>query len=144
MKLRLLFVICIWLIPTSIFAADSYLCIADKSTGFYYNKDTKEWESTSFKTDDKFILKKAKEDSDVVTVEGAKVGDLIYHNFGSSFPFGYCTEIGGWENTYDCKIMGGGIAKFSANKMTFLKVYTYGYWRGTDTPYMEIGKCSPL
>ena len=38
--------------------ADAYLCVADKSTGFQFNKSTKTWESVNFDVgDSKYIVR---------------------------------------------------------------------------------------
>ena len=40
--------------------ADSYLCVADASTGFYFDKATKVWKQTSFNVSDrKFVVARA-------------------------------------------------------------------------------------
>ena len=43
----------------SSFAQTSYLCIADKSTGFSFNKTTGEWNPTVFKTTNKYLISKS-------------------------------------------------------------------------------------
>ena len=36
--------------------AEQYLCVAKASAGFSYNKQGGGWESTKFRTDDKFLI----------------------------------------------------------------------------------------
>ena len=131
-------------VATSGFAGDSYLCITDKASGFLYDKDTKEWKSAEFEPGEKYILKKSKKTIDVFTPD-AEVGDFLIYNLESSFSAGYCSKIASRGYIYDCKLWTG-IAKFNEKKMIFLKVYTPGYWDNStlNTPYMEIGKCSPF
>jgi len=40
----------------------NYLCIAEQSAGFYYNKSKKEWLATTFKTDGKYIIREGSEE----------------------------------------------------------------------------------
>lgn len=37
-------------------SSESYLCVADKATGFSYDETTKEWNQTSFKADKKYSI----------------------------------------------------------------------------------------
>lgn len=52
------------------FAADSYLCNADKVTDFKYNKSLDKWERTNFNVDDrKYIMTKSDEEGKVWIVK---------------------------------------------------------------------------
>ncbi len=54
---RSMLLVVVILAYTSSVEAQSYLCIADKATGFSFNKRKKDWEITRFDvSDDKYIL----------------------------------------------------------------------------------------
>jgi len=121
----------------------SYLCIADSAVGFIFNKSTKAWNRTFIQTDRKYIISKSESIYDVWEV----------NVIGDDFPFSGCKEDFNDDGNLFCE----GLSDFRFNKynLRFLKIYPIGYWNefrgvmknykeGNNTPYMEIGKCSPL
>lgn len=48
------------LVSAPAWAADTYLCITEKGAGLSYNKTTKEYQTTTFTTGKKYLLKKSK------------------------------------------------------------------------------------
>ena len=158
MKRLMLFVWCLCA-AGSAEAQSSFLCITDHATGFAFNKSSKQWSSVSFKAGDKYIVSK-------ITPETGKPFDSLkwyVRKFGEpalpqiGFPLSGCKEdfndVGnlfcdGWVRFY-----------LSKRNLRFFMVSHIGYWsdwpdeltgknkssvEGANTPYMEIGKCSPL
>jgi hypothetical protein len=120
-------------IPLCAYSQSSYLCIADATTGFRYDNNSKEWVKTSFKTaDEKYILKKNQEGWEWLEF-GSKTGMQ-------------CGEINeyGWLH---CTLWVGSL-KFNKNNLRYLRTYDAGYVDGKNnndnTPVISIGKCSPL
>ena len=118
--------------------ADSYLCVADKATGFKLDKTTKIWRSTNFDvSDNKYIVAKSKFEAfnwDVTTV-GEKFPDYLCEDRIIDQVF-HCNDIS--TNFY-----------FSTKTLRFMSVYVGDYVAllggdGDSTPLIEIGKCSPL
>jgi len=111
----------------------SYLCIPTKSTGFYYNKSSKEWTNTTFKVGDEKLLIKRKGSS----WEWSKFGENISHKMCKIQP-----EI----NQVNCFVTGD--LTLNLKTLRFIQTYSYGYISGLDvnddTPNITIGKCSPL
>lgn len=132
------------LIPITAFAAESYLCAADMATGFSFDKATKQWNATTFKPDKKYIVNKSlsKKATWEVKEVGTKYPLVGYKEDFSSEGYLYCN----------------GFLKFKMNNksLRFLSAYLMGYYEdytdqepgepeeGEDTPYIAIGKCSPL
>ena len=141
MKFHLLLLICICLIPTSATGADSYLCVPYMSTGFSFNRITKNWNYSEFKTQNKYIVKKIE--------KGDPLGALGYKwqivTMGDATPLIISTNDLDEEGRliFDYKFK-----HFNMNtkNMKFIYSYMYGYWtEGStrdDTPFLEIGKCS--
>lgn len=129
-------------------AQDAYLCIEDMATGFKYNEASKEWERTNFKSGDKYLLTRAKEDSVIKAKWELK-------RFGEDDSCGsYCEKDFNSLGNLWCR----GLYNFSMNKNTnrFLLAYLVGYYQdnnpasggrqkeGGDSPFIAIGKCSAL
>lgn len=120
---------------------DSYICVAESSVGFNFNKTSRQWERSNFKTRNKYIVRKSFqlnerwEVNKIGTSEGITCeGDFDENNF------------------IRCN---GSIAFFMNNtSLRFIVVHPWGYVinnatkdnskdEGSVTPYLEIGKCSP-
>lgn len=122
----------------------TYLCIADKATGFSYKEKYQKWDSANFNVSDvKYIITKSK--PLLISENNQKEVWAIKH-FGDESVFAYSKED---FSNKDIIIIRGGY-EFFINKISlrYLKIYNQGYWDGKDnndnTPHMEIGKCSPL
>ena len=139
-KSRLLGVVCLLLLPATqpAAAADQYLCITDKATGFYFEDG--EWNTANFKTGRKFLIRKPNKEELEVTI--ANIGrDFVVSEFGDKSTLLWCDE------DFYCV---GHVDDFLFDKKTlrFLYIYKGGYVSGIDnndnTPAMQIGTCSPL
>jgi hypothetical protein len=116
-------------------------------TGFAYRNG--EWWERSFKPDDKFIVRPAREfnqDSVVSIVLGIPKAKWGVVRLGEEEATASC------EHDFDAGdrlYCGGGFDVFRMNRKTlrFLHAYLLGYWDGTPgaetgTPAVAIGKCS--
>ena len=126
------------MISTSVFANESYLCIADKATGFSFNKQSKTYERRNFNVSKgKYILKNNNN-----TWEWTDFGrkySLCTGSFNASGIFG----CGDFESV-----------TFNKNNLRYVKTSIFGYLVGGDKnfnikdgendPYIEIGECSPM
>jgi hypothetical protein len=124
-------------------AEEKYLCVAERSTGFAYNEFSKSWESTNFKTDAKYMISKSSDKGDSFKV--TKIGD-DYQEFECQKGF----------NEYGYLLCEGvGEFRFNKKNKRFIKIYPIGYYnvlpeinkvtdKSSDTPFIEIGKCSPF
>jgi len=146
---RFLSLMLITVLPSIPVNAESYLCITEHSTGFKYNKNTKEWASVKFKTDSKYIVSRAPnnklyEDYKwVVQKHGTKSIPIWCEKDFSDNGFISCADI-------------IGMTEFEMNNesLRFHTFYSVGYVLtqkqidesadGGDTPNIEIGKCSRL
>jgi hypothetical protein len=134
----LAFIMAVFLIAPALSAAEErYLCAAEKSTGFKYSSNTKNWESVNFNVNqDKFVITNSKlKDSKLeITMIGEK--DPICHSRNGFNIYG---------NAYFKCI--GGEFKFDKKTGRYLRSNNFGYIHGDEdnsTPYIEIGKCSPF
>lgn len=137
--MKKILVLLLLIVSTNVFANESYLCIADKQTGFSFNKQSKTYESENFNVSkSKYILKNNNN-----TWEWTDFGlehSLCKGSFNASGIFG----------------CGGGIESvtFNKNNLRYVKTSIFGYLVGDDknfkfkdgenTPFIEIGKCSPM
>ena len=119
-------------------AADTYLCIPDKSTGFTFNKVTHQWGEARFGVDGKkYFLKNDKGNWQWTESGDSERSPVRCSNF-NNYDSMSCT--GFYEITFNRK------------SLRFQKIYADGYINnpdvigtdkeGTATPYMEIGTCS--
>ena len=129
------------LLPAVSYAEDntenvSYLCVAEKATGFSFNETTKDWDSTDFFVDDrKYVISKAKAEDYIwsVTKIGINIPTALCKYDFTSAGFIKCS---GYSSQF----------WFSRDRLKYLYTESMGYWSLPNdyTPYMEIGKCSPL
>ena len=144
-KILSTFILLICLVVASIsIAADSYLCVADKSVGFRYNEQSKKWVEAIFDvTDVKYIITTSEP-----LIDNEKISNRAWaiKNLGDEYPFAYSNE--NFSNNDSIIIKAGYEFFIDKKSLRYLKVYNQGYWSGKDnnkdTPYLEIGKCSPL
>jgi hypothetical protein len=113
-------------------AAANYICIADETVGFSYNKATNKWQSVN--------LYIGAEKYTLTTEDGKRV----WKKLGDPLPMRRCQET----DTYViCDIM---IMRVSLNKsnLRYQIIYDFGYVEGNDspddTPYIQIGRCSSM
>ena len=136
MRLSILIIGLVASFPT--FADDQqYLCIADNATGFYWDENTKKWQSTNFNVEGRKHL----------VERYSATGEYAVFPFGSNSPNSVCGD--GFNE--DGAIFCSGVEQFSMNNKTLryrliylLGGYVIGDDSGNNDEYMEIGKCSPL
>ena len=120
--------------------AEQYLCTCEHITGFSYDKVTRSWQVTIFNDEKKYVIAESKD----------KEGFYTLTKSGDSSPL--CTAESGFSKYgdlfFDCLISE---FRFSRETGRYLNVYPIGYWNSTkesdeisDTPYIEIGVCSPF
>lgn len=132
--------LCLFLL-SGVVSAEQWFCIADKSTGFFYSEETKVWERTTFNIDDsKYIIRKYDKHPDLWPYVVTRVGEGgVYH---------YCPKDFDWSGTLECYHF-----NFNKNTLRFINYNVDAYYgsqgeisdtASAATPYIEIGKCSPL
>lgn len=141
---KIAFIFGMLLLPTIAISDVSYLCVADRATGFGYEKSTG-WSNVSFTASSKYLVSKSTRKD--TTWEVKTVGQRV--------PFSLCENDFSENGALICK----GLPEIRMNRISgrFLSVYPIGYWsddmnvkgetrfrEGANTPFMEIGKCSPL
>jgi hypothetical protein len=127
--------------------AEDYLCIADMATGFRYNEGSKNWEESSFRLKNSKYLISGLEKGAAYNVKHLGGSDVMsrckddFNDIGSLF----C------KGTFDIK--------FNKINGRFVLTYTFGYFnvlpgiqsdsvsirksdQGSETPFLEIGKCT--
>ena len=120
---------------------DSYLCIPDMATGFKFANG--KWQQANFTVANrKYLLRHAKE-SDASWV---KEREWAWTEFGETVAWAGCDKP-----DFDYMKCGGVMQEIQINVRT---LRYQAYWLGTylagsedqmsDTPSIEIGKCSPL
>ena len=128
-----------FLLFTGVAVGEQYLCVPEHSTGFSYDNVQKEWKNTKFKTDHKYLI--SERDGTEYAFYVTRVGDPIALSF--------CESDFNESGFLSCS----GIGEFHFNKKNgrYLYSYSIGYYNvlsgkdeGADTPYLEIGKCSPF
>ena len=153
-------------------AADSYLCIPDMATGFRFNENSKKWEISKFKTDGKkYILSKSKyspfawevkemgENYPFIMCEDDfnTDGDLICSHlnefkmnnktlrFLNAYLVGYVYYSDFEPFKFELPEYAENLSKEQLEAYKELQKNYYDMSReGKNTPYIEIGKCSPL
>lgn len=122
--------------------ADQYLCISEKATGFEFNKETKSWNTANFNVQgQKYIISKSK--VEFIEYEVKK--------FAEKYTIAECMRDFTEKGFLDCD---GPIGTFKFNRENgrFLRINPWGYLgvspfstnEGDNSPFIEIGKCSPF
>lgn len=112
-----------------------YLCVADQATGFKKDKNSERWETTRFRVDDaKYLISPS--DREGAEYQVTPLGDDLAE--------AWCED--GFNDAGYLHCSGYSELKFNKGNGRYIYVYLLGYWPSgsTDTPYIEIGKCSPL
>jgi len=124
------------------YAEDIYFCFADKSTGFVYDKDLKEWVNSNYQGDHKYIVSK-------LNVKG-KIWEV--KKLGNDASVSICEDHFNESGILLCD----GICEFKMNKINRRYILTcdVGYYYSGEgmkysdeksaTPFIQIGKCSPI
>jgi hypothetical protein len=126
-------------------SAESYLCVADNSVGFTYDKSADTWNPNSIKTDSKYLVRESNDKDYVWQVR----------RLGSDLTIGQCDSDFNESGFLFCD---GLFYDFLMNKysLRYRIIHKVGYvegkkfWEkfglkeGDRTPYMEIGKCSTI
>jgi hypothetical protein len=128
------------------FADERYLCITDSSCGFSFNKSSGNWEHVFFKANSKYII--SKPEAGTLYERAA----FVVHRVGESVPCAVCMD-GFDEYGYLSCSDGGFLANRTNGRFIYASVFGYvnvlpevnGITDETsDTPWIEIGKCSPF
>jgi hypothetical protein len=117
----------------------SWICTPDMATGFHLKAGR--WEEASFKPSHKYVVSPSKPYSS----ERWELKEM-----GANTAMAGCKTASDSVAWLTCS----GIQEFRLNTRTlkFVSAYLQGYWtplegeiaRGRDTPFIEIGKCTPL
>jgi len=137
--------------------ADQWLCIADKSVGFYYDENTKSWIDTPFSVKkSKYIFRRQTEDDNPIgclMVIGDMTGRWGLFEFGELCSFISC-GLGQEFVSYGRIVCDNAqeTIHFSRETLRFTLSRASSYYesgiggRKTDseagTPHIEIGRCS--
>jgi hypothetical protein len=124
---------------------EGYICTADMATGFSSKGGT--WSSANFELNHKFIVSRTTQaEQSAMPVPDAKWSVLV---LGDRGPSNGCPEF----DTVGNLVCRGPFSEFRMSKdsLRFLYSYLAGYWdrppldsEAGDTPYIAIGKCSPM
>lgn len=121
--------------------SERWLCVAEHSTGFRFDKSDRSWQNSKFTVhNDKFIIHRPTSDTPIS--RGMK---WIVTRVGERMPNSFCAnDFAG--SLLTCSSMT--TFKFSKKTLRFSATYDFGFVEpsseGDDTPSMTIGKCSPI
>src|SRR5262245_60253138 len=127
-------------------SAESYLCVDEQMTGFWFNTTKKIWEQSKFSPDRKYLVKPNSDQS--------VKGKWIVSEFGQTAPYAWSESDFSSIGVIRLK---GDSGEFAMNRknLRFVRTYIGGYWtdaipglKGVEweesTPVISIGKCSVL
>src|SRR5688572_25953246 len=104
--------------------SESYLCVADQSTGFKFHKPAKQWRQTQFNTDEKFIIRRP--NADDKRLYGANPPKWVVVRVGSKHPAAVCNEEFSEVGALLCQ--GFEDFRFNRKNLRYISTYTVGYW----------------
>jgi len=126
-------------------AQNSYVCVAERATGFALDKKTNQWSVTAFKAGTRYVFSRSTypQYKWEVRVDGGKD------------PVSWCAEDFNGAGNLICRGLQN--MNLSRKSMRFISTYVMGYWNdvlddpspanpareGMHAPRMEIGKCRP-
>ena len=118
--------------------SSEWLCVPFKSTGYKWANET--WQSVDFNTPHTFLVAEVP----AYPWLGGEVG-IHVTKVGDANPNYRCPAFQG--DQIACGGLGMGFV-FNRESLRYQELYGFGYIDGSDapgnTPYLEIGKCSPL
>ena len=109
-----------------------------------YSEATKQWQPTTFNsTDTKHLFRRAKDGEKFATIEYK----WAFFPLGSLVPITWCKSDFSESGTIFCPAVV--TLHFNRNNLRYQLVHPVGYVapegrEGSATPYIEIGKCSPV
>ena len=135
-----------------------YACLAEQSAGFQYDENENKWVATIFRTEEKYIIRGAKQEDfkDMVDIfpglKDFKNANYIVQEFGSEMVSYYC--LGPYlTGNFFCKGYFGSF-RFNKQSLRFQASYDTGYVLprsklGTkaereNSPALSIGTCTPF
>lgn len=124
-------------------APQPWLCVPDQAVGFAFEPSSKSWAQRRFRvSDDKYLIR----GSERTNAFGGKARWEI-SKFGNQEPLFLCYTDPSFP-LLDCSQYNNTFI-LNKNTMRFQYYFSGSYLRGfdkadEDTPYIEIGKCSPL
>jgi hypothetical protein len=131
--------------------ADSYLCVADKASGFQFTKPN--WEASNFRTENKYLIQASGVDRfplQVIKV-GGRVPVIMCKEEFNSAGFLHCDSGGPLDML---GIVLGEHFTFNHKNLRYMRVVPRGYINvvpgneisdsKSGTPHIEIGKCSRI
>lgn len=128
MRTVLILVVLVGMLSANAQAADrdppseQYLCIAEQATGFAYDKNTKQWKSTPFSAQRKYVISKA-------TRPGILFDDAAFQiaKVRESSPSGECKHGFGDNDSLYCEMIPAGNFKSSKANGRFIRANPFGY-----------------
>jgi hypothetical protein len=114
------------------------------TAGFVFNMTSKNWEHATFKANSKYVMSKPEDGSSA----------FVVREIGKSFPIAICKK-----DFYEAGFLfcDGPSGEFKFNRINgrYISTYLMGYFNvvpsvneitdaTSDTPNVEIGKCSPF
>jgi len=143
-KVAIGLLIAMYALPSSLGAAEQYLCVTEQASGFQYDAPRKAWRHASFNVDRKYIVALSREPGYAYQVT----------MLGKTSPLGLCQEDFDAVGLLSCNVFMGHF-KFNKHSGRFIYSYVYGYYNitpnntsdeteGDDTPNLQIGRCSPF
>ena len=132
--------------------ADSYLCEAERVSGFIYDQDNKTWQASEFSVENRKYLV-SRTDGNNIFVKALKY-DYEIKKINSQQPIIHCKALrftDSNEETGQISCRGSSGASFNFDKRTgrYIRSQPTGYVTmktSSNTgngPYLEIGNCSP-
>jgi hypothetical protein len=136
--------LCVTAIPAQA-SAQTWLCIADMTTGFGFDKTTKRWKETSYSPE---------ESRYIVTPSNKPEWEYLVMEFGSddTIPYATCRDGPTRYGFISCDALFGEF-KFNKNNLRYVRTSVVGYAEitpttptkdGDDAPVIEIGRCSKI
>ena len=147
MRVQILSVLAVLALSINV-SAEQYLCIADGATGFKYDETKKTWNEASFKIQDaKYVISSP---DNAAATHAYRVMKL-----GESTPTATCEQDFNDPGYLFCSgQLGTADFRFNRKNGRYLLSFFHGYYSVlpesktpeamSDTPFIEIGKCSPF
>jgi len=130
--------------------AEGWICIADQATGFIYDAAAQKWKSTTFRVDSsRYLIRRPEGRTSAWEVrEFGNPSDVLASawckNETNEAGFLFCGGL--WRDFVFNAINNRYILTFQGSYITYNPMAQLEVLRkdGGDTPYIEIGTCSPL
>lgn len=150
LRFAMFFAACCGALTPTYAKAESWLCITDRATGFYYDERSRQWKQTNFNVEEsKYVLRRSPRSETAWELQ--KFGEE------SMVPYAFCKDGFNDVGILRCNGFSAGVVLFNRNNGRFSNFSGGSYHsfdpnsdlelfrkEGSDSPFVALGRCTKI